>query len=195
LQEVWFLKIFKLLNQGGNVMSYQRRKSPVISGILSFFFPGAGQLYNEDFLKGIILIAATIAAIVSIVFTGISMGSRMYNGSDIFPQATQIVTIVTAALILFGIWLYGMIDAVIFAQKTNVYVAANASAANSDTAPRSKEGMIGLGIVLLVIGLAGIMLQLGLRFDLLIRYGGPTAIILVGVYLVLRTSGLLKGGK
>ncbi|HEX3044975.1 MAG TPA: hypothetical protein VHY08_09470, partial [Bacillota bacterium] len=86
-------------------MSYQRRKSPVISGILSFFFPGAGQLYNEDFLKGIILIAATIAAIVSIVFTGISMGARMYTGNDIFPQATQIVTIVTAALILFGIWL------------------------------------------------------------------------------------------
>ncbi|HEX3047163.1 MAG TPA: hypothetical protein VHY08_20585, partial [Bacillota bacterium] len=142
----------------------------------------------------------TIAAIVSIVFTGISMGARMYTGNDIFPQATQIVTIVTAALILFGIWLYGMIDAVIFAQKTNVYAAANAGApsvgaANVDAAPRSKEGMIGLGIILLVIGLAGILLQLGLRFDLLIRYGGPTAIILIGVYLVLRTTGILKGGK
>ena len=178
-------------------MSYQRRKSPVISGVLSFIFPGAGQLYNEDFLKGIILLAASIAAIISIVFTALSMGSRMFTGGDIFPEATQIVKIVTAALILFGIWLYGIIDSVIFAQKLNAYAATGgvANDAIPATSPKSKEGMIGLGIVLIVFGIIGVSLQLGLRFDNLVKYGGPIAIILVGGFLVLRTTGLLKGGK
>ncbi|MCL6591356.1 MAG: hypothetical protein K6U80_15550 [Firmicutes bacterium] len=176
-------------------MPYQRRKSPVISGILSFIFPGAGQLYNEDFLKGIILIATSIAAIISIVYTGISIGGRVMRG-EIYPEAVQIVQIVTACLIQFGIWLYGIIDAVIFAQKTNVSPAPAGPAINGEaSAPNSKEGIIGLGIVLVAAGITGILLQLGLRFEDLIRYGGPMAIILVGGYLVLRTTGVFKGGK
>ncbi|NMB80326.1 MAG: hypothetical protein GYA14_00730 [Ignavibacteria bacterium] len=41
----------------------QHKKSPLLSGVLSFALPGAGQFYSERYLKSIIFIAAEVAAI------------------------------------------------------------------------------------------------------------------------------------
>lgn len=41
----------------------QQKKSPLLSGVLSFALPGAGQFYSERYLKSIIFIAAEVAAI------------------------------------------------------------------------------------------------------------------------------------
>lgn len=169
-----------------------RRKNPFIAGALSFLFPGAGQLYNEDFMKGIILIAAMIAAVVSIVYTGIALGGGIMNG-EVFPPAMLVVRIVIAGLIYLGIWLYGIIDGFTTAQRLTAN-AANpgiSAAANSG----AKEGTIALGVVLVVFGIICIAVQLGLKFEYLIRYGLPVALILIGGYLLARTSGWVKGGK
>jgi TM2 domain-containing membrane protein YozV len=175
-------------------MVENRRKNPFIAGVLSFLFPGAGQLYNEDYMKGIILIAAMIASVVTIVYTGIALGGQVMSGgmNNGFP-AMYIVRIVIAGLIYMGIWIYGIIDGITTAQR----LTANAvnPAASVTAAPRTKEGTIALGVVLVLFGLICIAVQLGLKFEYLIRYGLPVALILIGGYLLAKTSGWIKGGQ
>ena len=173
-------------------MIVNRRKNPWIAGALSFFFPGAGQLYNEDYMKGIILISAMIASVVTIVYSGIALGGEMMNG-QVFPPAMLIVRIVIAGLIYTGLWIYGIVDGITTAQK----VTANAAVPGAEVpaSSRSKEGTIALGVVLVLFGLICIAVQLGLKFEYLIRYGLPVALILIGGYLLARTTGWIKGGK
>ena len=176
-----------------NKMIQYRKKNPLISAVLSFIFPGAGQLYNEEFGKGLILFTAAIASIISIIYSGISLGNQMMNGEAVIPPATQIVKIVASGLIYFGLWLYGIIDGAISAQRISVNAI---EVSESEVAkPRTKEGLIGLGVILIIIGIIGFLIQLGLSFELLIRYGWPVALILLGVYLLAKTTGLIKGGK
>ena len=69
-------------------------KNPLLSLILSFIFPGIGQLYNNQNQKGICLI---IAAIVSLALTIILIGSLLY----------------------LIVWLYSMYDAYKSAELLN----------------------------------------------------------------------------
>lgn len=167
------------------------KKNPFISGILSVIFPGAGQLYNEDFVKGIILIVSLIASIITIVYSGINLGTGIASG-ELTPDAGEIAKIVTASLLLAVIWIYGIIDAVVTAQR----ISAASIGGNSVTPPatRTREGAVGLGVVLLVIGAVALLLQMGLKFDYLVRYGLPVALILLGGYLLAKSTGMIKGG-
>lgn len=173
-------------------MNEYRKKHPLISALLSFFFPGAGQLYNEEFIKGLILFTAAIATIVNIVYTAISLGNGMMNG-DTIPSATPIIRIVASALILFGLWLYGIIDGAISAQRISTRTLT--SAEDELSRPKTKEGLIGIGVVLLIVGIFGFLHQLGLKFELVIKYGWPIALILLGAYLLAKTTGWIKGDK
>ena len=69
-------------------------KNRVVATLLSAIIPGAGQIYNGEVLKGIILL---ILAFVSAVLMAILIGYLLY----------------------FPLWIYGMIDAVIVADKIN----------------------------------------------------------------------------
>ena len=173
-------------------MNEYRKKHPLLSAILSFVLPGAGQIYNEEFIKGLILFAAAIASVVSIVYTAISLGNSMMNGATI-PPATPIIRIVASALIYFGLWLYGIIDGAISAQRISARTLTNAESPVPQ--PKTKEGIIGMGVVLVVIGIFGFLHQLGLKFELLIKYGWPIALILLGGYLLAKTAGWLGEGK
>lgn len=168
-----------------------RRKNPLLAALLSFFLPGAGQLYNEDFGKFIILFTVNVAAILTIVYTGVSMGSSAIHGA-MMPDPFDIVKIVASGLIFLGLWLYGIIDAVTCAQR---FSSAGAVASTAISEAKKKEGAVTLGVVLLGFGLVCLLLQFGLRFESLIKFGFPLALILLGGYLMVRTSGLTKGGK
>lgn len=172
-------------------MSAIRKKNPFIAGLLSFCFPGAGQLYNEEFSKGLILIATLISGIVVIVYTGINMGTHLSSGNSI-PQASEIVKIVTAGLIITSLWVYGMIDGFISAQKISRQISTNPEV--SQPAPhQQKEGLISLGVVLITFGILAFLLQLGVKLEYLLQYGFPAALIIIGGYLMLKNTGLLKG--
>lgn len=176
-------------------MVENRRKNPFIAGTLSLIFPGAGQLYNEDYMKGIILIAAMIASVVTIVYNGMALafGGGLTSGEALQP-AMLIVRIVIAGLICLGIYIYGIIDGVTTAQRltaNTVNPGTTVAAAN----PKTKEGTIALGVVLVLFGLICIAVQLGLKFEYLFRYGLPVALILIGGYLLAKTTGWIKGGK
>ena len=178
-------------------VTFRPKKYPLISAALSFLFPGAGQLYNEQFIKALILFAATIASILSIIFSGISMGNIMLGNesSDTIPPAMPVIRIVASCLIWFSLWLYGIIDAIISAQRISnqpVLAAKNGSPAAK---PLKKEGLIGLGVVLIVVGALSLLHRLGLSFEMLVKYGWLVALILLGIYVLVKTTGFPKGEK
>lgn len=175
-------------------MEENRKKHPLIAAVLSFIFPGAGQLYNEDYGKALFLIVAGIAAIVSIVYSALSIGGAFINGAFL-PPTFLIMRIVTSALVLFGLWLYGIIDGAITAQritKSNLSVNGNNTIASKF---QSKESLIAVGVVLIIAGFIGILNLLGIHFLSLIKYSWPIALILLGGYLLAKSTGFLKGEK
>ncbi len=87
------------------------RKEPLFSIILSFLFPGLGQIYNGQMKKGIILIVAYLA---------------LWIGVFIVYFAGSVVTMGVGALCCMPIfivplieWIYGMYDAYTVANKLN----------------------------------------------------------------------------
>lgn len=70
------------------------KKEPLFALVLSFFIPGLGQLYNGDARKGIILF---VGAVVSALLMWVCLGFLTY----------------------LIIWLYGMYDAYVYAEKIN----------------------------------------------------------------------------
>ena len=83
-------------------------KSSALSGILSFFFPGVGTLYNGQTLKGVIYI---------IVFAGLVTMQTSGEGQPF------------AGLILGGFYIYQIIDAIQSAKiiNQNKMIEVNAS--------------------------------------------------------------------
>jgi TM2 domain-containing membrane protein YozV len=53
------------------VMPPQRLWSPGVAGVLSFFIPGAGQIYKGQILNGLVWFAFVIAGYVMFIFPGI----------------------------------------------------------------------------------------------------------------------------
>jgi TM2 domain-containing membrane protein YozV len=74
-------------------------KSPGLAAVLSFFWPGLGQIYNGQIIKGVFLVL--LQALNWYVLTWILIG------------------FVTAAIV----WLYGMFDAYSTAQRINRQLA------------------------------------------------------------------------
>lgn len=74
---------------------YGRRRDSGIAALLSFFLPGAGQLYNGQTGKGVGFLLVTVFVNVPLMFLWIGF-------------ATQLVT-----------WLWAMIDAYVSAEKIN----------------------------------------------------------------------------
>ena len=77
------------------------QKNPLIALLLSFLFPGVGQIYNGQMMKGIILLVAYFGIIfLAFILTFIVIGICLF----IVPLA---------------IWLYAMYDAYVTANKIN----------------------------------------------------------------------------
>ncbi|HBF36682.1 MAG TPA: hypothetical protein DDW50_05115 [Firmicutes bacterium] len=167
-------------------MNETHKKYPEISVALSFIFPGAGQLYNEEYAKGIILIVATL---LIIVYSGISLGSEFIN-SVYLLRTDLIMRILVSSLICFGIWLYGIIDGAVGAFK---HTLTNTD--HSQSASPSKKGFIVFGALLIIIGIVGVFNLLGIHFSIFIKYSWPVAFILLGCYLLAKSTGFLKGAK
>jgi len=83
-----------LANRQVSAPSAANKKEPFLALILSFLIPGLGQLYNGDLTKGIFLF---LGAIVSVVLMFVCIGFLTY----------------------LAIWIYGMYDAYIYAEKIN----------------------------------------------------------------------------
>jgi TM2 domain-containing membrane protein YozV len=52
-------------------LTSKKEKSPGIAGILSFIFPGSGQVYNGEMVKGVLVLLGTLIGVLIYVIPGV----------------------------------------------------------------------------------------------------------------------------
>jgi TM2 domain-containing membrane protein YozV len=142
-------------------------KSPALAGILSFFFPGTGALYNGQPSKFLIVIIVT-AIMITMLAQGV--GSPVFLG-----------------LMLGAIYFYQLIDSVMTASAINrkAFRGETEEIAVEEIPEFMKTGSVFWGIVLMVLGVVLLMAN----FEFLISYDRiwnlwPLVVIIIGVKLV-----------
>jgi len=142
-------------------------KSPALAGILSFFFPGTGALYNGQPGKFLVIIVVT-AIIITMLAQGV--GSPVFLG-----------------LMLGALYFYQLIDAVMIASAINRRaLRGETEEITVEELPEFvKTGSVFWGVVLMILGVVFLMAN----FEFLISYDRiwnlwPLVVIIVGVKLV-----------
>jgi len=146
----------------------KRPKSPFLAGVLSFFFPGSGALYNRQPVKGIVYILTVI-----VLITMLAHG----EGSPVF-----------LALLLGGFCLYQFFDAIMTARDINrrALLGKEVEEFKIEEVPEAiKSGSVFWGAVLMCLG----AILLLANFDLLIDYGTifdlwPLVVIIIGLKFI-----------
>ena len=95
----------------------EQLKDPKIAMKRSLIFPGAGQLYNDQKIKGSILIAGELFALWS--FNENKKKYDNYNGSESHSLNYYLRKRNRFAWIAVGLYFYGMLDAVVEAHLDN----------------------------------------------------------------------------
>ena len=95
----------------------EQLKDPKIAMKRSLIFPGAGQLYNDQKIKGSILIAGELFALWS--FNENKKKYDNYNGSESHSRDYYLRKRNRFAWIAVGLYFYGMLDAVVEAHLDN----------------------------------------------------------------------------
>lgn len=146
-------------------------RSPALAGILAFFFPGTGALYNRQIAKGLIFMIV-IAGLISTL-----------------AQGPQLFVILLASLLLAGFYIYQIIDAVQTAKGINrryLMGAEEEELVMAEELPEVvKTGSIFWGIVLMALG--GILLLANfdvISYDVIWNFW-PLVVIVIGVKVLL----------
>ena len=90
-------------------------KDPFTAGMLSFFWVGIGQIYNEDYYKGSVLLFADLTE--KLLITGLLIRFRLqYGGNNQSVLWTDLTgtdkaLILSAGIVYAGLWIYSIIDA------------------------------------------------------------------------------------
>lgn len=142
-------------------------KSPPLAGVLAFFFPGVGHLYNRQIAKGLIFI---------FIFAGLV---SMQPAGEAQPFI---------ALLLAGFYFFQLIDAIQVSKSINQRFLRGEEVEEEkvEEFPEPvKSGSVFWGIILLTLGLSLLLAN----FEI-ISYGNlfkfwPVVIIVIGVKLVL----------
>lgn len=156
-------------------------KSPFLAGLLSFFFPGTGALYNGDYLRGVIYI---------IIFAGLITIQKQ-------GQAQPFV-----ALMLAGFYIFQIIDSVNTAGAINrkAVLGEKTQKIEEDQISRVvKSGSVFWGAVLMGLG---IILLLGnfevIDYDHIFDFW-PLVIIVIGLKFIAdyfaKKNGTSQGGN
>jgi TM2 domain-containing membrane protein YozV len=87
------------------------KKEPIFSIILSFLFPGLGQIYNGQVKKGIVLLVTYVVLWVAIFV--------VYLAGSLITMGVGALCCMPVFLVPLIEWLYGMYDAYVVANKLN----------------------------------------------------------------------------
>ena len=142
-------------------------KSPLLAGILSFFFPfGVGALYNRQIQKALVHLIA-FSLLVTLLANG--------EGSPVF-----------LGLLLAGFYFYQIIDSINVSSSINRRAIHGEEEEITEDFPVAiKSGSIFWGIILIALG--GIFLMA--NFNFLINYDivfdfWPFIVIVIGIKLI-----------
>ena len=78
-------------------------KRPVLALGLAFAFPGLGQLYNGQIVKGLVLLALPMGVLVCVAAVAAVVAGDLATAA--------LYTVASALLALVASWTYGMVDA------------------------------------------------------------------------------------
>lgn len=151
-------------------------KSPALAGILSFFFPGTGALYNGQPLK---FLAVLLGVAIMVTMLAREEGSAPFLG-----------------IMLGGLYVYQFIDAIVTASAINrkALQGEEVDEIKVEEVPEFvRTGSVFWGIVLMILGVVLLMAN----FDFLVTYNRiwnlwPLVVIIVGVKLVVDYMGKNK---
>jgi hypothetical protein len=154
-------------------------KSPALAGILSFFFPGTGALYNGQPLKFLVVL---LGAAIMITMLANEEGSAPFLG-----------------IMLGGLYLYQFIDAIVTANAINrkALLGEEIDEIKIEELPEFvRTGSVFWGIVLMVLGVVFLMAN----FSFLVTYSRiwnlwPLVVIIFGVKLVVDYMAKNKEGE
>lgn len=143
-------------------------KSPALAGILSFFFPGTGALYNGQPLKFLVVL---LGAAIMITMLAQEEGSAPFLG-----------------IMLGGLYFYQFIDAIVTASAINrkALLGEEVDEIKIEELPEFvRTGSVFWGIVLMIFGVVFLMAN----FSFIITYSGiwnlwPLIVIIFGVKLI-----------
>lgn len=102
----------QMLLDNPRMASSERRPRPLLAFLLSALWPGLGQLYNEEYAKGLAMAAGALAAIL---LGGDSLVRLLFaaTGSRVAPSSMESVF----GVIFLLLWLASVVDAPARAQK------------------------------------------------------------------------------
>ena len=154
-------------------------KSPALAGILSFFFPGTGALYNGQPLKFLVVL---LGAAIMITMLAQEEGSAPFLG-----------------IMLGGLYFYQFIDAIVTASAINrkALLGEEVDEIKIEELPEFvRTGSVFWGIVLMILGVAFLMAN----FSFIVNYSGiwnlwPLVVIIFGVKLVVDYLAKDKKGE
>ena len=158
---------------------YKPPKSPALAGVLSFFFPGTGALYNGQPLKFLVVILG-IAIMVTMLAQ--EEGSAPFLG-----------------IMLGGLYFYQFIDAIVTASAINrkALQGEEVGEIKVEELPEFvRTGSVFWGIVLMILGVVLLMAN----FEFLVTYSRiwslwPLIVIIIGVKLIVDYMAKNKEGE
>ena len=92
-----------------------RRRSPILAAVLSGFFPGLGQLYNRQRMKGLLFLAGG-------VITAFGPFNPLDTDIDVSDPAAALRKLLLASLPFLAIATWSVIDAYQIARRTAAHV-------------------------------------------------------------------------
>ncbi len=154
-------------------------KSPALAGILSFFFPGTGALYNGQPLKFLVVL---LGGAIMITMLAQEEGSAPFLG-----------------IMLGGLYFYQFIDAIVTASAINrkALLGEDVDEIKIEELPEFvRTGSVFWGIVLMIFGVVFLMAN----FSFIITYSGiwnlwPLVVIIFGVKLIVDYLAKNKEGE
>ncbi|MGD9345441.1 MAG: DUF5668 domain-containing protein [Candidatus Aminicenantes bacterium] len=160
------------------VVVHKPPKSPALAGILSFFFPGTGALYNGQPLKFLVIL---LGVAIMVTMLANEEGSAPFLG-----------------ILLGGLYFYQFIDAIVTASAINrkALQGEEVDEVKVEELPEFvRTGSVFWGIVLMILGVVLLMAN----FEFLITYRGiwnlwPLIVIIIGVKLVVDYMAKNKEG-
>ncbi|MFH1287290.1 MAG: DUF5683 domain-containing protein [bacterium] len=102
--------------------SGKKKKSPVIAAVASFFFPGAGQAYNREVIRSLVMILMAISLLTWFVFLQQDYSDALRQANDLnlvgqiaqeYAKAQGVSRLLPLALYL-GLLAFSIYDAYVF---------------------------------------------------------------------------------
>lgn len=112
-------------------------KNPGLAATLSAVLPGAGQAYNEQWLKGFVLCALTLSSAYYLISSYFQVFEPVLRGQTSDVSVGQIFFTLGAGFLALGAWTYSIVNAYRTAKRFRELQEAREKSASQ---PKSLEG-------------------------------------------------------